>query len=88
MKLEEMTRDQLIKKVDELEHQKIQKSSKLFKITKEFNLIDDELQKAKALLFNKNIEQRYQTKICQKVNYLKNKRGLYADIHKRQRSEF
>ena len=64
MKYENMTKDQLIKKVDELEHQKIQKSSKLFKITKEFNLIDDELQKAKALLFNKNIEQRYQTKIC------------------------
>ena len=68
--------------------QKSQQVVRVFNYTKEKLLIDDELQKAKALLFNKNIEQRYQTKICQKVNYLKNKRGLYADIHKRQRSEF
>ena len=51
-------------KLEDINETIIEKSSKLFKITKEFNLIDDELQKAKALLFNKNIEQRYQTKIC------------------------
>ena len=64
MKLEEMTKDQLIKKVDELEHQKIVEAKKVYEINKKFNDINTELQKAKAELYNKNIEQRYQTKIC------------------------
>ena len=64
MKYENMNKDELIKQVSELEHKKIVEAKKVYEINKKFNDIDTELQKAKAELYNKNIEQRYQTKIC------------------------
>ena len=64
MKYENMTREELIKQVDDLEHKKIVEAKKVYETNKKFNEIDTELQKAKAELYNKNIEQRYQTKIC------------------------
>ena len=45
-------------------NKKIVEVKKVYEIYKKFNDIDAELQKAKAELYNKNIEQRYQTKIC------------------------
>ena len=64
MEYKNMTREELIKQVDDLEHKKIVEAKKVYEINKKFNKIDTELQKAKAELYNKNIEQRYQTKIC------------------------
>ena len=64
MEYKNMTREELIKQVDDLEHKKIVEAKKVYEINKKFNEIDTELQKAKAELYNKNIEQRYQTKIC------------------------
>lgn len=64
MEYKNMTREELIKQVNNLEHKKIVEAKKVYEINKKFNDIDTELQKAKAELYNKNIEQRYQTKIC------------------------
>ena len=55
MKYENMTKDELIKQVSELEHKKIVEAKKVYEINKKFNDIDTELQKAKAELYITNI---------------------------------
>ena len=64
MKYENMSKEELIRKVDQLEHEKTLQAKKVLEINKKFGEIDGELQKAKAQLYNKSIQQRYQTKIC------------------------
>ena len=62
MEYKNMTREELIKQVDDLEHKKMIESKRVFEVNKEFNILVEELQKAKAELYNKRLKQNFITR--------------------------